>query len=88
MQENEEKAKKPKKKKSNLNGTENKPFQYFLLQTKGYKKQFTDEDAARTAFRRKEKDALENGESFKITLSAKRNLSDSWTELDYVSVNA
>ena len=69
-------------KKKNDNG-----FAYFLLKTKGYKKQYTNEEAARRAFAKLEKQKMEAQEPFKIELFGKVKLKDEWQELDYVSVS-
>jgi len=62
-------------------------FKYFLLKTKGFKKQFTNEDTARRAFAKLEKQKENSGESFKIELFGKTGLSDQWTELDFVQIS-
>ena len=62
-------------------------FTYFLVKTKGYKKQFTNEEAARRKFAALEKKKTEAEEAFKIELSARKDLKSEWVELDFVQVS-
>ena len=62
-------------------------FGYFLIETRGFKKQFTNETAARRAFGKLERQKIEDEVKFKITLFGKSSISDSWQELDFVSMD-
>lgn len=83
-------GKKTKNSKKSISGTENScqtDAKYFLIQTKGYKKQFTNESAARRKFNSLEKSKMEAEEPFKIALSCKTDIKSDWTELDFVQVS-
>ena len=61
---------------------------YFLVQAKGYKKQFSSGIQARRVFGRIEKKAADNQEPVNVKLSAKKKLTDQWILLDEVEIKA
>lgn len=75
-----------KRKKSNAASKNENGFIYFLVKTKGYKKQFTNEESARRKFAALEKKKTGEEEPFKIELFARKGLKSEWIELDFVQV--
>jgi len=63
-------------------------FKYFLLEAKGYKKQFTSQVQARRSFSIIERKAKEREEIILIKLSGKENVEDEWVLLDRVEIEA
>jgi len=61
-------------------------FSYFLVHTKGYKKQFSSGMQARRIFSKIENDAKRESESVSIKLFAKKRLEDEWILLDELEI--
>lgn len=61
-------------------------FRYFLIESKGYKKQLTSQVQSRRSFSIIEKKAKERGEPVLIKLFGKANIEDEWTILDLVEI--
>jgi len=61
-------------------------FNYFLIDTKGYKKQWSSQVQARRSFSIIERDAKERGDPVSIKLFGKVNVKDEWTLLDHVEI--
>jgi len=63
-------------------------FCYFLVHTKGYKKQFSSGNQARRIFSKIENDAKKEEEPVSIKLFAKKRLEDEWILLDELEIKA
>lgn len=61
-------------------------FKYFLVEAKGYTKQFSSGIHARRVFAKIEKQAKEEEIAFFVKLHGKENLEDEWVLLDQVDV--
>lgn len=63
-----------------------KGFKYFLVEAKGYRKQYTSRLQARRKFSKLEEEGIEDGEPFSVKLFGKNNLDDEWILLDQVEI--
>ncbi|MBA7535419.1 hypothetical protein ES705_27674 [subsurface metagenome] len=61
-------------------------FRYFLVEARGYRKQYTSRVSARKKFSKMEKEGIEDEEPFSVKLFGKKNLTDEWVLLDEVAV--
>ncbi|MBA7524367.1 hypothetical protein ES705_16505 [subsurface metagenome] len=61
-------------------------FKFFLLETKGYKKQFSSQVQSRRMYSVLERKAKERGEPVSIKLFGKANVEDEWVLLDEVEI--
>ena len=63
-------------------------FKYFLVEAKGYTKQFSVRVHARRVYAKIEKEAKERELPFFVKLFGKENLQDEWILLDEVNIKA
>jgi len=61
-------------------------FKYFMVVSKGYKKQFVNQTTARRKFTEIEKKAIKDEEAVSVMLSGKDNIEDDWVVMDEVKI--
>jgi len=63
-------------------------FNYFLVEGKGYKQQFSKELEARRVFGKRKKAGFESEEPFLVKLYGKAELESTWILLDEIEIKA